>query len=119
MSKKNQDQFEVNQAGLSLSESVREYLDSRNHLFMLNEKDRDELTAKIQKPNNNSLHDDYKRLSAIPIVGAQIPVVKITSTRKYPIDVFEKGVIDLVNANRIVMIGGETGLGKSSRVCLE
>lgn len=56
VSKKNQDQFEVNQASLSLCEPVRTLLKTHaTSLLELTAKDRDELTPKIQKPNSMSI----------------------------------------------------------------
>ena len=67
----------------------------------------------------SSLYEHYRRLDSIPNISPLVPNLTVTNKDIiFPIDLLEKEISEFISSNRLVMIAGETGLGKTSRVSL-
>lgn len=139
--KKDEYQYVVNQARLRLSDKSKELLNMKSSSISLGTKEKEDLIPRIQKPNSNlnetctriyiryimksliikgsSLYEHYRRLDSIPNISPLIPNLTVNNKDiLFPIDLLEKEIVEFISSNRLVMIAGETGLGKTSRVSL-
>lgn len=68
----------------------------------------------------NLLHDHYRKLNLFNNIPPHVPSLTTDDNilKKYPIDLYKQEIINSINSNRILLIAGEAGLGKTTKVFL-
>lgn len=84
----------------------------------LSAKECDDLTPKIQKPNSNQLHSFYKSQVKFELNQPSVPKILANSDffAYYPIHLYKQEILKMINLNRFLFIGGDSGLGKTTQI---
>lgn len=90
-----------------------------NEQFLsLSQKERDDLTPKIQKPSSNQLHLFYRKQAQFEPLQANVPNILTNSEffSNYPINLYKQEILKMINLNRFLFIGGDSGIGKTTQI---
>jgi hypothetical protein len=90
-----------------------------NYDLELTKKEHENILQKIQKPNSNPLYDFYRNFNNLSNkLTAKIPQKRkqTTNNLQKPIQFHRQDIINLITHNRIVIINGEKGMGKTTQI---
>ncbi len=128
---------------MKLNDSVISQLDKFSDKLKLSTQERNEILMTIQKPNSkniifilkyhklmililniiylgNKVYEFYLKLNQLEINAMTVSYFnnstnQDTSKDKYAINLYRQDIINAIISNRILFIGGESGIGKSTR----